>query len=225
MQKAITKQGSYRFPCPKGRAFYLSATGTFNGATLTVKFLNDVVAAGTAQVETATVTAASGITSDGICNLVISSTDYEVTIPVSLNTVTHTTAALIATAFKDAVNAHPFLSQKVTATTSTANLILTFNADPITGYKLANDAAFNIAIPAGLGISAAATSANTTAGVASLTVTEQPFSTTALSLTAAGEKNGVNVGSHDEIVVVITVADPTGIVVNVNPEALQNRIG
>jgi hypothetical protein len=99
MQQAITLQGSYRYSVPKGRTFHLSATGVFNGATLTVKYLNDV------------------------------------------------------------------------------------------------------------------------AGV----VTEQPFSTTALSLTAAGEKSGVNVGSHDEIVVVISVANPTGIVVNVNPEALQER--
>ena len=60
---------------------------------------------------------------------------------------------------------------------------------------------------------------NDVAGV----VTEQPFSTTALSLAAAGEKTGVNVGSHDEIVAVVTVADPTGIVINVNPQALQER--
>ena len=99
MQKAITAIGSYRFSVPLGRTFHLSATGAFNGSTLTIKYLNDV------------------------------------------------------------------------------------------------------------------------AGV----LTEQAFSTTALSLTSAGEKSGVNVGSHNEIVVAITVANPTGIVVNVNPEALQER--
>ena len=99
MQKAITLQGSYRFSVPMGRVFYLSATGVFNGSTLTVKYLNDV------------------------------------------------------------------------------------------------------------------------AGV----VTAQPYSTTALSLTAAGEQSGVNCGSHNEIEVVISVANPTGIVVNVNPEALEVR--
>ena len=100
MQKAITAQGSYRFSVPMGRTFHLSATGAFNGALLTVKYLNDVAGA----------------------------------------------------------------------------------------------------------------------------VTEQPYATTAITLNnVAGEKSGVNVGSHNEIVVVITVANPTGIVVNVNPEALQER--
>jgi len=55
------------------------------------------------------------------------------------------------------------------------------------------------------------------------TVTAQPFSTSPIAFTAAGEGSGINVGSHNEIVVVVTVADPTGIVVNVIPEALQER--
>jgi hypothetical protein len=99
MQRAITTQGSYRFSVPLGSAFTVAITGAFNGATATIKYLNDV------------------------------------------------------------------------------------------------------------------------AGV----VTEQPFSTTGLSLTAAGEKSGINVGSHSEIVVAVTVANPTGIVVNVNPSLSLGR--
>ena len=93
MEQAITKQGSYRFPVPRGVEFTCAISGAFNGATATIKYLNTV------------------------------------------------------------------------------------------------------------------------AGV----VTEQPFSTTGLSLTAAGEKQGINMGSHSEIAVVVSVANPTGIVVNVNP--------
>ena len=217
MQKAITKQGNYRFPVPIGATYTLSATGTFNGSTLTLQYLNDVIAAGTAQVETATVVAAAGATSAGILTVVFNSAKTpSLSIPVALTLADHTTAALIATAIKDALNANAQFAASWTATTSTADVVITAKADEY-GHKRANDPECNLAIPAGLGVTAAATSTNTTAGVASKTVTGQPYSTSALSLTAAGEKTGINCGSHPEINVAITVADPTGIVVNVNP--------
>lgn len=93
MELAITAQGNYRFPVPRGAGFTVAITGTFNGSTATVQYLNTVAGA----------------------------------------------------------------------------------------------------------------------------VTAQPFGTTALSLTAAGEKQGINMGSHSEINIAVTVANPTGIVVNVNP--------
>lgn len=218
MQTAITAQGNYRFPVPIGQGFVASITGNFNGATATFQFLNDVVAAGTAQVETATVVAAAGITADGIVNLVFKSSQTpEITLPVTVSSAVHTTATLIATAFAAALNADAVISQRWTVTSSVADIIFTRKANfPGLDYP-ANDEFVNLAIPAGLGITAAAASVNTTAGVASKTITAHPFSTTGLSLTAAGEKQGINCGSHPEINLAVTVANPTGIVVNVTP--------
>jgi len=99
MERLITAQGNYRFPIPKGSAFTVAISGTFNGATATVQYLNTV----------------SG------------------------------------------------------------------------------------------------------------TPTAQPFSTTPLALTAAGEKQGINMGAFNEINIAVTVANPTGIVVNVNPSLSLGR--
>lgn len=74
------------------------------------------------------------------------------------------------------------------------------------GFTLAVTGTFN-------GSTVTAQYLNTVGG----TVTAQPFSTTGLSLTAAGEKQGINMGSHSEINIAVTVANPTGIVVKVNP--------
>ena len=217
MQTASTAQGNYRFPVPVGASFVASITGAFNGATATFQFLNDVIAAGTAQVETATVTAAGGATSSG--NLPVTFTS-SITPIISLNVPllvgTHTTAALIATAIAGWLNADATIAQFWTASTSTADVILTRKNNEF-GRKVANDPLANLSFTAGLGVSALASSTNTTAGVDSVTTTAYPFTTTALSLTAAGEKSGVNCGSRPEINVAITVANPTGIVVNVNP--------
>ena len=133
--------------------------------------------AGTAQVETATVTAGSGATSDG--NLVVTVTASGMTgspkaINVPLTTAEHTTAALIATQIAATLNADADYSAMFTATTSTADVITTRNATSsytvpggTLGIYAANDATLNVAIAAGLGVSAASTSTNTTSGVAS----------------------------------------------------------
>ena len=130
---------------------------------------SDAYTAGTAQVETATVTAASGATSSG--NLTVTVTAAGMTgspkaILVPLTTAVHTTATLIATAIKDAFNADTAYAALFTATSSTNTVITTRKASSL-GFLPANDATLNIAIAAGLGVSAAATSTNTTAGVAS----------------------------------------------------------
>ena len=130
---------------------------------------SDAYTSGTAQVETATVTAASGATSSG--NLTVTVTAAGMTgspkaILVPLTTAVHTTATLIATAIKDALNADTAYAALFTATSSTNTVITTRNASTL-GFFPANDSTLNIAIAAGLGVSAAATSTNTTAGVAS----------------------------------------------------------
>lgn len=130
---------------------------------------SDSWSAGTAQVDTATVTAASGATSSG--NLTVTVTAAGMTgspkaITVALTTTAHTTATLIATAIAAALNADADYSALFTATSSTNTVITTRNASSL-GILPADDATLNVAIAAGLGVSAAASSANTTAGVAS----------------------------------------------------------
>jgi hypothetical protein len=124
--------------------------------------------AGVAQVETATVIAASGATANGNCILTVTGASLtgsplDVTIPL---TTSANTAALVASALAAGLKANAAISEKYTVTSSGDNIVLTVKADA-NGNFVANDSTLNIAIPSGLGITAAATSTNTTAGVAS----------------------------------------------------------
>jgi hypothetical protein len=132
--------------------------------------------AGTLQVETATVTAASGITTSGNATVTVTATGMTGSpkaISVALTTATHTTATLIATAIAAGLNADTAYAALFTATSSGATVITTRKAT--TTYTLngtsvpirpANIVNLNVALAGGLGITAAATSADTTAGVA-----------------------------------------------------------
>lgn len=138
-----------------------------NGDTLTLNPATGAVTgtvAGVYQVETATVTAAGGCTSNGTCNVVVTGahiTGSPLTVPVALTTATHTSASLIAAAIRAELQQCTIGNPDGYTTSGTgANIVVTD-----TSYR-ANDTTLNIAIPAGLGITAAATSANTTAGVA-----------------------------------------------------------
>ena len=124
--------------------------------------------AGTAQVETATVVAASGATSAGNCTITFTSaavTGSPVSVVVPLTTASNTetlvTAALVA-----GIAANSAIAEKFAITRSGSTIVATRLVDSNSNY-VANDATLNIAIPAGLGITAASTSANTTTGVAS----------------------------------------------------------
>jgi len=124
--------------------------------------------AGTAQVETATVVAASGATSNGNCSLTFTSTattGSPLTVVVALTTASNT-ATLVAAALAAGLAANTAIAAVWTVTSSGANIVITRKSDA-NGYKYANEANTNLAIPAGPGITAAATSANTTAGVVS----------------------------------------------------------
>lgn len=133
-------------------------------------------AQGAAQVETATVVAAGGITTNGTMTVTVTSAILgggSVDVPVALTTAAHTSATLIATAIKDALNANASIAARYTAGSSGANVTLTVNplwstSDDSGGSLViyrANDSSLNIAIPSGLGVTAAPTSANTTSGV------------------------------------------------------------
>ena len=130
---------------------------------------------GVAQVETATVVAGSGATSNGNLTLTVTAagmTGSPKAILVALTTTTHTTATLIAAACAVALNADTAYAALFTATSAGATVITTRKATAtytvgVTSVPTyaANDATLNLAIAAGLGVSAAASSADTTAGV------------------------------------------------------------
>jgi len=124
--------------------------------------------AGVAQVETATVVAAAGATSSGNCIVTVTGSTLTgsplaVTIPL---TTSANTATLVASALASGLNANAAIAAKYSVASSGADIVLTVKADA-NGNYLANDGTLNIAIPSGLGITAAPTSADTTAGVVS----------------------------------------------------------
>jgi hypothetical protein len=134
--------------------------------------------AGSAQVESATVVAASGATSNGNLAVVVTSsgmTGSPLTVNVPLTTAAHTTAALIAQAIVDTLNANATVSARFTATRSTAAVLLT--RKPTATYTvgiasvpvyLVGDAS-EFTIPTALGVTGATstTGADAAAGVAS----------------------------------------------------------
>ena len=145
------------------------ATGSKSGSTAWT--------AGSAQVETATVVAASGATTGTLAVVVTSSgmTGSPLTVNVSLVAATHTTAALIAQAIVDALNANTVVAARFTASRSTAAVLLT--RKPTATYTvgsvsvpvyLVGDAS-EFTIPTALGITGATstTGAGAAAGVAS----------------------------------------------------------
>jgi hypothetical protein len=118
--------------------------------------------AGTRQVESATVTAAGGCTSAGTMTLTVTAagvTGSPLAIAVPLTPAAHPSAAAIAAAAAAALNANTALAVRWTFQSSGATIF----AYQI--YPSGNDATMNIAIPAGLGVTAATTSTNLVAGV------------------------------------------------------------
>lgn len=152
-------------------AYCVSATLASSGDTLTIDTETGIATIGTApvsQVETATVVAASGATSSG--NLAVTVTAAGVTgsplaFAVALVNGVDTTATLIAAKIRTALNLSTALTAVYTVGGTGADVTLT----RITAAN--NDATLNIAITAGLGVSAIASSTNTTAGVGGVVLT------------------------------------------------------
>ena len=153
------------------QAYCVSATLATAGDTLTIDTETGIATIGTtpvAQVETATVVAAAGATSNG--NLAVTVTAARVTgsplaFSVALTTATHTTATLIAGAIRSAFNANAALTAVYTVGGSGADVTLTETSAEN------NDGTLNIAITAGLGVSAIVSSTNTTTGVGGVKLT------------------------------------------------------
>ena len=138
---------------------------------------SDAWTAGTAQVDTATIVAAGGCTENGNMTLVVTAagmTGSPKNVVVALTTTAHTTAALLAAAARTALAADTALAALFTIGGTGADITLT--RKPTSTFTIptgtlslypADDATLNLAIPSGLGVTAAPTSADTTPGVAS----------------------------------------------------------
>lgn len=136
----------------------------------------DAFTAGTAQVESVTITAAGGATSNGNLALVLTAdglTGSPLTVNVALTTTAHTTAALIAAACRIALNANTAVAALYTAGGTGAAVTLT--RKPTSSFTVpdgtlelyaANDSTLELVVPTALGVTGA-TSSNTTAGVVS----------------------------------------------------------
>jgi len=176
--------------------------------------------AGVAQVETSTVTAASGCTSNGNMTLVVTAsglTGSPLNVVVALTTATHTTAALIAAAARAALTANSAVAALFSVGGTGADITLT--RKPLATYTVgttsvptypANDATLNLAIPSGLGVTAAATSTNTTAGVLSAGCylaggTGFDHEGTALTAIAANRLGSFLIKNHTESTAGITI--------------------
>jgi len=124
--------------------------------------------AGTAQVETATVVAAGGATSIGNLTVTLTASGLHgspITLLIPLSNFIDTTANLIALRIRQAILETTQISTIYTVDVIGDTVRLTRNE------RVANDPSLNLAIAAGLGVTAAANSANTTAGVADILAT------------------------------------------------------
>jgi len=176
------------------KAYCISATLASASDTLTIDTETGIATIGTtpvAQVETATVVAAAGATSNG--NLAVTVTGLRITgsplaVSVPLTTAANT-AALVAAQIRARFNATAAISSKYFVGGTGADVTLT-EIDPQN-----NDTTLNIAIAAGLGVSAITTSTDTTAGVGGVKLTNN-----------TGDGNdfeGVSLGTIFDIIAVL----------------------
>jgi len=137
-----------------------------DGETLTLDMATGAVTGtdpGVLQVETATVIAAAGATTAGDATVIVTAANLAgspltVSVPLLL---TDNTASLVATKIRAALTANAAITSIFTVGGATADITLTAK------IAIANDPTLNISIANGTcaGITAAPTSANTTAGV------------------------------------------------------------
>jgi hypothetical protein len=129
---------------------------------------------GTAQVETAT--AAGTITASGTASVTITATGLAGSpLTISVGVTLGDTASVWAGKVRETLQVHPLINQLFTTDGTGTAIRLTRLASTVGGLSIrsANDATLNIALANGTctGITAAATSSNTTAGVATSGVT------------------------------------------------------
>lgn len=156
---------------PSGYAYCSQANGVLDTTVITNPGAGIL---GTRQVETGTVVAAGGATSNGNLPVTVTGagiTGSPVTVNVALTTAANT-ATLVAALIAAALQANAPIATLYTVTSSGANVILT----AINGA--ANDGTLNVAWTNVLGITALVTSTSTTAGIAPGVTVEINASTT-----------------------------------------------
>ena len=223
----ITANGDYNFACPVGREFSFAASGTFP-ATLTAQYNSGfagVKAKGTftaaavtaldqVQIEDTVYTFVAALTAPAVA--------YEVVKGANDNAALNNLIAAIngadgeGTTYGTGTVAHIF----VDAFTGAADtMIVKAKSVGVYGNSIGTPVA-----PTGTPGTWGATDL---AGGAEAADVYKPFATTALALTAAGEKFGTNVGSHNEIninVAGVTASDNvTEVVLVFNVMSLQER--
>jgi hypothetical protein len=169
----------------------------------------DSFTAGVAQVESATIVAASAASANGNLPLVITAagmTGSPLTVNVALTTTAHTTAALIAEACRTTLAANTAVAALFTVGGSSATITLTRKSTStytVPGGTLnlypANDATLNILIPTARGVTGASSSTDTTAGVASagVKVYDNGVNFEGNTLTTLTEINGILIKSAE----------------------------
>jgi hypothetical protein len=178
--------------------------------------------AGSPQVESATVVAAGGATSNGNLAVVVTSagmTGSPLTVNVPLTTATHTTAALIAQAIVDTLNANATVSARFTASRATAAVKLTrkphgtytVGSASVPVYLVGDASEFTI--PTALGVTGATstTGGGADAGVASAGCyladgDNKDFEGATLTAIASGGLGGFLIRNHAESHSPITVS-------------------
>ena len=224
----ITANGDYNFACPVGREFSFAASGTFP-ATLTAQYNSGVAGVKAKGTFTAAVIANNDQVQieDTVYTFkttlsVGPAVAFEVKVGGSDSASLDNLIAAIngtgveATDYGTGTTVHPF----VDAFTGAADtMIVKAKSVGVYGNSIGTPVA-----PTGTPGTWGATDL---AGGAEATDVYKPFATTALALTAAGEKYGTNVGSHNEIninVAGVTASDNvTEVVLVFNVMSLQER--
>jgi len=221
----ITADGDYKFSVPLGREFSLAASGVFSGATLTAQYNSGI--AGVKAMGTLTgTTIADGDTVD-----------------IEDDTYTFKTALSVGPAVPNevlvGVSDSASLDNLIAAVNGAAGEGTTYGTGTVAhvyvdAFAGAGDTMVVKAKEVGVyGLNITTTSSLTAGTWAAVALTGgedaedryAPFGTTALALTAAGEKFGVNVGAQNEININVAsaTANFTEVVVVLNVMALQER--
>ena len=211
----ITADGNYSVEVPKGRRFSLACSGTFGSGTVTVKYNTGMTPTAATGTLTGTTIAADDfvvigdVTYTYVADLGDPQNDYDVLVGADDSASLDNLVAAIngAAGAGFLYGANTIAHQLVTATAGAGDTLVITS---IVEAAASNDIATTAALTAG------------DWGAATLTGGTDPidrwtgFATTALALTASGEKTGTNFGAHNEINLAVTGSTGAAIVAIVN---------
>jgi hypothetical protein len=229
----ITGNGNYNFEVPIGRDFSFAASGTFASAVLTAQYNSGMIDSATQATGTYTANAlAAGDTIElgGVVYTIVTALSEDTGDAVLYEVLVGATDSdsidnLIAAINNDGGEGSLY------ATGTPPNAYATAAADAgdtlvatAIAYGLEGEAVTTSAVSVGLSGWQAATLGGAIP-VGSMIDVYKPFATTALALSSAGEKFGINVGAHNEININVASSTPgsTNVVLVFNALTLQER--